>query len=122
MKKRVEIPVNNPQALMELAKKVQARHQADGETSVLNALQWADINPQLEEAIAAHEKARQLKREMLAAFQQRDLKLEVILGLVRDSRDILSGVYKKEMKKLGQWGYEVMDVRTRASAPVEVKR
>ena len=121
MKKRVKIPVSNPAALLELAKKVQSKHIADGEASLLNAVKWSEVSPLLEAALADHEKATRMKREMVEAYQQRNLKLQSILQALRDSRDLLSGVFKKEMKVLGQWGYEVLDVRENASRtrPVE---
>ncbi len=115
MKKRVKIPASNPVQLLDLAKKVQSKHVADGDASLLKVLKWSEITPTLETALANHEKASQLKREMLEAYQQRDLKVQEIISALRDSRDILSGVYKKEMKVLGQWGYEVLDVRSTVS-------
>jgi len=117
MKKRVKIPASNPAALLDLAKKVQSKHTADGDASLLKMLNWSEITPTLEAAVANHEKARQLKREMLEAYQQRNLKLQEIINALRDSRDILSGAYKKEMKVLGQWGYEVLDVRSFVGEP-----
>lgn len=121
MKKRVKIPVSNPTALLELAKKVQSKHVADGEASLLNTVRWSEVSPVLEAALANHEKATRMKREMVEAYQQRDLRLQSILEALRDSRDVLSGVFKKEMKVLGQWGYEVLDARTNVSRtePVE---
>ena len=123
MKKRVKIPVSNPAALLELAKKVQSKHIADGEASLLNAVKRSEVSPLLEAALADHEKATRMKREMVEAYQQRNLKLQSILQALRDSRDLLSGVFKKEMKVLGQWGYEVLDVRENASRtrPVETE-
>ncbi|HEX5172279.1 MAG TPA: hypothetical protein VFW11_24050 [Cyclobacteriaceae bacterium] len=117
MKKRVKIPVSNPAQLLDLAKKVQSKHTADGDGSLLKILNWTEITPTIEAAVANHEKARQLKREMVEAYQQRNLQLQEIIQAVRDSRDILSGAFKKEMKVLGQWGYEVLDVRSNAAEP-----
>lgn len=111
MKKRVTIPANNVKALLELAKKVQSKHVVDGANSMLNPLDWPMITPTIDDAIASHEKAEKAKRDMLEAYQQRDLRLATITEALRDSRDILTGVYKKEMKVLGQWGFEVLEGR-----------
>lgn len=119
MKKRVKIPHNNPIELLDLAKKVQAKHLADGEESLLRDLNWAEITPILEAALLEHERSKQLKREMLEAYQQRDIQLKTIIDALRDSRDILTGVYKKKMKVLGQWGYEVLDVRNPTAATIK---
>jgi hypothetical protein len=112
MKKRVKIPTSKPTQLLDLAKKVQQKHLADGDASVLKVLNWKDLSPVIDESLAAHEKAESLKREMLEAYQQRDLRIESVVGLLRDSRDILTGAFKKEMKVLGQWGYDVAEVRS----------
>ena len=123
MKKRVKIPLNSPAELLDLAKKVQLKHTADGDASLLRALKWMEINPALEVALDSHRKAEHMKREMAAAYQKRDNELETIIAALRDSRDILSGTYKKEMKVLGQWGYEVLDERinSKKTTTIEVK-
>lgn len=116
MKKRVKIPANRPTALLELAKRVRAKHHADGEASLLKILDWEEVTITIDEALINHEKAERMKREMREAYQLRDLRLRHIADTMRNSRDILSGVYKKEMKVLGQWGYEVLDVRSRPTS------
>jgi hypothetical protein len=115
MKKRVKIPASNPVQLLDLAKKVQSKHLADGDASLLKVLKWSEITPTLETAVLNHEKAQRLKREMVQAYQQRNLRIQEIINAVRDSRDILTGAYKKEMKVLGEWGFDVLD--NRASIP-----
>jgi hypothetical protein len=117
MKKRVKIPMQNAKALLDLAKKVREKHLADGEASPLKVLNWAEINPLIEEAVEADEKALRLKREKLSTYQQRGRRLESMLSLVRSSRDILTGVYSNEMKVLGNWGFDVLD--NRAVVPKE---
>ncbi len=121
MKKRVTIPVNNPRALLDLSKKVLAKHTADGANSLLKPLNWTVITPMINDAATLQEKAEKAKRDMLEAYQQRNLKLDMVAGALRDSRDILSGVYKQEMKVLGQWGFEVLDVRSAKLEPQQVK-
>jgi hypothetical protein len=109
MKKRVKIPTNKPAQLLDLAKRVQQKHLADGDGSVLKILNWQDVNLAIEQASQAHEKAERTKREMLEAYQQRTLKVNSVLGFLRNSRDILTGAYSREMKTLGQWGYDVFE-------------
>lgn len=112
MKKRVTIPVRDVKAMLDLAMKVQARHTADGANSVLNPLNWKSIGSSIDDAIVLHEKAERAKRDMLEAYQQRDLKVDNILTGLRASRDILTGIYCREMKVLGQWGFEVLERRS----------
>ena len=101
---------------MELAKRVRAKHHADGEASLLKILDWEEATTAIDEALINHEKAERMRREMREAYQQRDLRLRTIADTMRNSRDILSGVYKKQMKVLGQWGYEVLDVRSQPTS------
>lgn len=49
---------------------------------------------------------------MNEAFQQRNLNLTAVRDVVRGCRDVLTGRYIREMKTLGQWGFDVMDVRS----------
>ena len=111
MKKRVKLPVRSKD-LLDLAKKVQLKHVADGPSSPLNALDWQAANALIEKVVTAHERAEQLRREMHEAFQQRNLNLTAVRDVVRGCRDVLTGRYIREMKTLGQWGFDVMDVRS----------
>lgn len=114
MKKRVQIPAN-PSKLLDLAKKLQQKHVADGTSSPLNALDWTTTNSLIERISADHEKAERSRREMLEAYQQRSLSMNALTDFVRGVRDILTGVYPRQMKTLGQWGFRVLDNKS----PVE---
>lgn len=105
-------------ALLELAKKVRAKHLADGEGSPLKVLNWNEINPIIDDALETEEKAVRLKREKLNTYQQRSRRLQAVLGMVRSTRDILTGVHSDEMKALGLWGFDVLDGK--ATVPAEV--
>jgi len=124
MKKRVKIPTSKPAEMLELAKRVQEKHIADGEESVLKRLNWQQVSPIIEKAIADHKLAERLRRDMLEAYQQRELAMNVVTEVVRDSRDILMGTFKKEMKVLGKWGFDVLDVRSTQpeTEPEELKQ
>ena len=111
MKKRVKIPMQNAKALLDLAKKVREKHVADGEASPLKVMNWAELNPLLDEAMETEERALRLKREKLSIYQQRSRRLESVLSMVRNSRDILTGVHSTQMKTLGDWGFDVLDNR-----------
>ena len=117
MKKRVKIPMQNAKALLTLAKRVREKHLADGEASLLKPLNWQVVSPLIDQALAADEEAERLKREKLMKYQQRDVRLQPLLTLLRGSRDILSGVYNDEMKRLGEWGFDVMETRIEAITP-----
>jgi hypothetical protein len=111
MKMRVKIPVYNPSELLDLAQRVQAKHLAEGDASPLKILDWEEAARIIEEAVTEHEKAQRMRREMRQAFEKRDIKLIGVLNFLRGSRDILAGRYIREMRKLGAWGFDVLDVR-----------
>jgi hypothetical protein len=117
MKKRVKIPMQDAKALLDLAKKVREKHLADGEASPLKVLNWGELNPMIDGALETEEKAVRLKREKLNTYQQRSRRLQAVLGMVRSSRDILTGVHSDEMKALGLWGFDVLDGK--ATLPVD---
>ena len=112
MKDRVEIPVSNPTKMLALLKSARDKHVSDGDTSVLRVLNWLSLESDLAVAADAQEKVEQLKLRLAEAYQQRNIKMKVITQHVRSTRDILSGTFPLEMKKMGQWGFSVFDVRT----------
>lgn len=103
---RVDIP-RNPEALLALAETICTRDAELGERSPLGFLNWSEKAPQLDEAIAAHEEAEALRRQMEAAYEKRDKLVKDATTWVRQSRDILTGVYRDEMRKLGDYGFTV---------------
>jgi hypothetical protein len=107
-KSRVEIP-RNAEELLGLADKVNKKHIADAANSPLRPLAWPAIGPTIAQALVFHEQAEALRRQMEAAYQQRDKLMKPIEDIVKSSRDILTGAYQKEMKKLGDWGFSVAD-------------
>jgi len=119
MKKRVKIPMQDPKALLDLVKKVREKHVADGDASPLKVMNWTTVNTMIDEALHAEDRAMQLKREQRKAFQDRSHKLTNILAVVRNSRDILTGVHNEQMKVLGLWGFDVLDKRVRIPNPAE---
>jgi len=121
MKKRVKIPQQNPKELLELAQKLRAKHVADGDASPLKVLNWTELNPLIDSAIEVEDRALRLKREKLAIYQQRSRQLIALTNVMRNSRDILTGVHPAEMKALGLWGFDVLDNRVTISEPGEAK-
>ena len=119
MKKRVRIPSQKPRLLLDLAKKVHDKHVSDGDTSLLKVLNWEEVKSLIDEAMLAQDLAERLKRQTVEAYQQRSVRLQPIVQILRDSRDILTGAYSKEMKVLGQWGFDVFDVRSNTVKPQE---
>lgn len=113
MKNRVKIPDKSPAQALELVNKIQSKHVTDGDDSPLKILNWGVITPDVESFTNSHKEAERLKREHKSAFQQRELKLKPVVKFIRDSRDVLTGIYSGEMKKLGEWGFEVFEPRSK---------
>lgn len=108
---RVVIP-KTPDKMLALSKLVYTKHQADGATSVLNALQdftWTVNGPKVAQAEALNLQAKELEKQVEKLYQDRDALLKPIEQTVRSSSKLLSGVYKSSPKTLGDWGFEVND-------------
>ena len=110
-KARVIIPPN-PGDLIGLCVKVAAEHKDQAKDSPLSILSWDEINPIITEAEDVNDKISDMSRELEKLTQRRKTLLDKPGGLgdfARQSRDILSGVYRNEMMKLGDFGFEVND-------------
>jgi len=108
---RVVIP-KTPDKLLALSKLVYSKHQADGASSVLNALQdfnWTDNGPKVAQADALNLQAKELEKQVEKLYQDRDALLKPVEQTLRSSAKLLTGVYKNSPKTLGDWGFEVND-------------
>ncbi len=108
---RVNIPTN-PSQLTDLCVAVQEEHTRQAAASPLSILKWDDVSPVITEAEELDNKISSLSRELEKLTQRHRLRIEKPDGLAdfaRKSRDILSGVYRNEMKKLGDFGFDVND-------------
>lgn len=95
-----------------MAEIISARHATDGETSPLNILQdtfLSGIGPKVTACQQQHLKAEELRRQMELAYRERDAMLMPIVEAIKASRDLLTGVYRSQPKKLGEWGFRVSD-------------
>ena len=115
-KGRVEVP-KNIEELLTLAAKVYKKHLDDAAESKLKMLEdynWNDVGPKIANCLASHNLAEEHKAKMEAEYRKRDLLLPEIEGVLRSSKALLKGIYAKNPKKLGDWGFNIDD-----SAPVK---
>lgn len=108
---RIVMPTNVGE-LLKLANRVYQKHLEDGKNSPLHALQdykWDEIGPNLALAAAKHEEAEELSRRAEIAYRERDRLMGDVPGIMRVTRDLLKAIFKKSVKKLGEWGFEVND-------------
>ena len=110
---RVTIP-SNPDELIALAKGILTKHTADGPASPLSALNMADMTAKTGSADTQNQAATKLYRDAETATQNRDNALGTgapgpgtVTAYVRSVRDILSGIYKGNEQKLGDWSFDV---------------
>ena len=116
-KLRVPIPSNRSKELLDLATKMLHKHLSDAEASKLSLLDWQQLQPIIEKAAQLHDEAENFKTLSMQRIQDRNLLMEEVTEAVRNARDILTGAYKKDMKKLGNWGFNVIEnVATRRVA------
>ncbi len=54
-----------------------------------------------------------MERELEKVYQNRDALLAPVEQTVRASAKLLSSIYKKSPKNLGDWGFEVNDTATK---------
>lgn len=108
---RIIIP-KNVESMLELAKDIYAKHQADGAGSILknlDGMSWDEIAPLITKCLEKHREAEEHKRKMEQAYRERDLHLPDIEMLIRSSAGMLKGAFSKNPKKLGDWGFAIDD-------------
>jgi len=85
------------------------KHFSDAEASKLAGLDWQQMRPIIEQAVQLQNEADHHRTLAMQRIQDRNLLMEEVLEVVRNSRDILTGNFKKDMKKLGNWGFTVVE-------------
>src|SRR5438067_700358 len=106
---RITIPTN-VEDLLKLGARINEKHTADGANSPLKVMQdykWDTIGPKLSPALAKHLEAEKYRRDMEKAYQDRDIMMGDIKGIVTSTRDFLKGTYSKTPKTLGDYGFTV---------------
>lgn len=111
---RVDLPLKVEEQI-NLAKAIAAKHAEFGTASPLAQLKWDRILPAITTADTAHRDAKRLQAQAESATQTRDLNMVTVQGLLRSSRDVLSGVHADEMRKLGDYGFTVSASGNRAA-------
>ncbi|MEK7684686.1 MAG: hypothetical protein AAB466_04620 [Verrucomicrobiota bacterium] len=107
-KPRITIPTTAGD-LIDLASSIEEQHTELGKDSPLALLDWKTASPQIKEASDVQDKINKLSKELEKLIERRNNLIDPLSGFVRSSRDILSGVFRSEMKKLSDFGFEVDD-------------
>jgi len=110
----------NPEKLISLSKDIQKKHKADGDKSVLKPVDMKDFEAKTTQAKEAYDKAQRLRREaeeytekayLLLGIHKKQSSLQPgdALYYITQCRDILKGIFRSTLRKLGEWGLQVDD-------------
>jgi len=114
---RVDLP-SNADDKIRLAKAIVGKHAELGAASPLGQLKWDKITPALATAETENVNSRRSQAQGEASTQTRDAALEIVTTfLLRGGRDLLSGVYPDEMRKLGEFGFTVTAIAHNPKEP-----
>ncbi|MFA6152489.1 MAG: hypothetical protein WC716_14295 [Chitinophagaceae bacterium] len=108
---RIVIPRGAKEQL-EMSRTLFAKHNTLGGASPLMQLEGLELAltaSKIEPALALHETAENMKRQMENAYRQRDVALREIMDVTRKGVQLLKAVYTDNPKKLGEWGINVDD-------------
>ena len=111
---RVEIPTN-PDELLNLLGKVEAKHEADGANSPLKSLDMARFAELRATASAANDEAGNLYRLAKIQTDLRDHAFGAIqtsgteLFILSQIRNLLLAIHQENPRMLGEWGFEVVE-------------
>jgi hypothetical protein len=107
-KPRITIPVNAGD-LIDLAVAIEEQHLELEKASPLSLLDWKAASAQIKEAQEVQKQINKLSKELEKLTERRNNLIGPLGDFVRSSRDVLSGVYRAEMKKLSDFGFQVDD-------------
>ncbi|MCH8317321.1 MAG: hypothetical protein IIA88_02295 [Bacteroidetes bacterium] len=117
---RVNIP-KNPDKLLHLAEDIVQKHNKDGANSVLTAVvDMPKFVTRTADGRTDHKTAIQLRKDSETISEKLQKALGVhkdqkttnpghIIYQVKQIRDVLSGKFRGNLKKLGDWGFQVDD-------------
>ena len=114
---RIIVP-RNAEKLLHLAEDIVKKHKADGAKSKLSSIDMAKFKTRVTDARTIHTKALKLRREsekLTEKFQkalgvhtsQKTTNAGHIIYQVKQIRDVLKGIFRAALRKLGDWGFTV---------------
>ena len=118
---RITIPTV-PGDLIQLAQDIEAKHTALGKDSPLALLKRSEASPKIAEADDVNTKIEKMSKELEVLTERRRALTDYLGEFVRQGRDVLSGVYRSEMKKLSEFGFDVGDSPKAKKSPAPEKK
>ena len=98
--------------MVNLAQKVYHKHTSEGATSPMNSIQGIDMeafNALNLEILSIHNEAEDLRKRSEQLHGVRDNKLVILEDQLRQIKNLLKAIHKKNTKELGLWGFDVID-------------
>jgi glycerophosphoryl diester phosphodiesterase len=108
---RVLLSLNHTE-ILKLANEIYKKHNEDGANSPLNALKdhnWEEEGDKINPCMSKHLEAEDYRRKMEEAYKERDLLLNPLTEIVKESRDKLVDLYRNDLKQLEKWGFTIED-------------
>jgi len=109
---RVLLSLNHIE-ILKLANQILKKHLEDGVHSPLNTLKthsWNEEGSKINPCMAKHLEAEDYRKKMEEAYLERDLLLNPLTEIVKESRDKLVELHRNDMKQLEKWGFNVEDI------------
>lgn len=124
-KPRIIIP-DNPAEKFKLDSLIYAQHQKLGAKSPLHTLQdlpsWDEVGPKIEEAQEVQSEIEQLEKNLKILYGKRQTFLNLLLPQTRGTRDLLLGTYSQNLRRLGEFGFKVIEEPEKKPAPAPGKK
>lgn len=115
----------SPEDILKQTSTVYAKHLADADKSVLNTMEdfdWGTSGPKIAIAQKSHDDAVMYKQKMEEAYRERDKYMPELDELNRATAAFLKSVYRKNPKRIGEWGYTVDDTPPASKKSKEAKQ
>ncbi|PJJ48701.1 hypothetical protein [Hymenobacter chitinivorans] len=124
-KPRIIIPENSAD-LFKLNNLIYAQHQKLGAKSPLHTLEelpsWDEVGPKVLDAQKLQAEIEQREKDLKILYGKRQALADLLLPQTRGTRDLLSGVYSQNLRRLGEFGFEVIDEPEKKATPAPVKK
>ena len=117
------MPVN-PSVLILLLVAIKTQHEKQGKNSPLGALDWEKYGSLIDEASQTDAKLTQCEKDVEKLSGRRKALLDDSLtDFARSCRDMLTGVFRGDLKQMVDFGFEVDDTpRAKKKSPDEAQK
>ena len=100
----------NPSNLILLLVAIKTQHEKQGKNSPLNVLDWEKAGPVIDEAAQTDTKLTQCQKDVEKLSGRRTALLnDSLVAFARSCRDVLTGVFRGDLKQMVDFGFEVDD-------------